>query len=82
MLKGESNIVITHTSAYLRYLPSKQLFKDSVKRIVVGETVSKRELELFLQKNGYKRVNKVCNTNIFVNNNSFHLEEGVFVACI
>lgn len=62
MLKGEGNIVITHTSAYLRYLPSKQLFKDSVRRIVVGETISKKELELFLQKNGYKRVNKVCNT--------------------
>lgn len=61
-LKEEPGILITHTSSFLRYLPSKEDFKDGVKRIVVGQTINKKELESFLQKNGYKRVNKVCNT--------------------
>ena len=61
-LKEEAGIFITHTSAFLRYLPNIEQFKNGVKRIIVGQTISKRELELFLQNNGYKKVNKVCNT--------------------
>ena len=61
-LKEETGILITHTSAFLRYLPNKQQFKNGVKRVVVGHTINKRELEMFLSQNGYKKVNKVCNT--------------------
>lgn len=61
-LKEEKNILITHTSAFLRYLPNKAQFKLGVKRIIVGETINKKELESFLSQNGYKKVNKVCNT--------------------
>lgn len=61
-LKEEPGILITHTSSFLRYLPSKEDFKEGVKRVVVGQTINKKDLENFLQKNGYKRVNKVCNT--------------------
>ena len=61
-LKEESGIFITHTSAFLRYLPNREQFLQGVKRIVVGQIIEKRELENFLQINGYKKVNKVCNT--------------------
>ena len=61
-IKEEKGIFITHTSAFLRYLPNKEQFKSGVKRIVVGQTINKRELESFLQNNGYKKVNKICNT--------------------
>lgn len=61
-IQENKGIFITHTSAFLRYLPNKDQFKSSVKRIVIGQTISKRELERFLEKSGYKKVNKVCNT--------------------
>ncbi len=61
-LKEKTGIFITHTSALLRYLPKKEQFENGVKRIVVGQSINKMELELFLQNNGYKKVNKVCNT--------------------
>ena len=61
-LKESAGIFITHTSAFLRYLPNKEQFKKGVKRIVVGQTINKMELELFLQNNGYRKVSKVCNT--------------------
>jgi len=61
-LKEKKGIFITHTSAFLRYLPSKEQFENGVRRIVVGQTINKKELEVFLQNNGYKKVNKVCNT--------------------
>ena len=61
-LKEKTGIFITHTSAFLRYLPKKEQFESGVKRIVVGQSINKLELELFLQNNGYKKVNKVCNT--------------------
>lgn len=62
IIKDNRVILITHTSAYLRYLPNVNDFKNSVRRLIVGETISKKELELFLQNSGYKKVNKVCNT--------------------
>lgn len=61
-IKEEYGIFITHTSAFLRYLPNREQFENGIRRIVVGQTFNKRELELFLQNNGYKKVNKVCNT--------------------
>ena len=61
-LKEKTGIFITHTSAFLRYLPKKEQFENGVKRIVVGQSINKLDLEQFLQINGYKKVNKVCNT--------------------
>jgi transcription-repair coupling factor (superfamily II helicase) len=61
-LREDKGIFITHTSAFLRYLPNQEQFKNGVKRLVVGQTINKKELEDFLQGNGYKKVNKVCNT--------------------
>ena len=61
-MKEETGIFVTHTSAFLRYLPKKEQFENGVRRIVVGQTINKKELEIFLQSNGYKKVNKVCNT--------------------
>ena len=61
-LKEKPSILITHTSAFLRYLPPKETFKNQVQRLLVGQAIEKSELEKILQKNGYKKVNKVCNT--------------------
>ena len=61
-IKDNEGVFVTHTSAFLRYLPNKKQFEEGVKRIVVGQSINKRELELFLYNNGYKKVNKVCNT--------------------
>lgn len=61
-LKEKTGIFITHTSAFLRYLPKKEQFENGVKRIIVGQSINKLDLEQFLQSNGYKKVNKVCNT--------------------
>ena len=58
----EAGIFITHTSAFLRYLPNKEQFEKGIKRIVVGQTINKKEFEMFLSNIGYKKVNKVCNT--------------------
>ena len=55
-IKEKTGIFITHTSAFLRYLPKKEQFESGVKRIVVGQSINKLELELFLQNNGYKVV--------------------------
>ncbi len=61
-IKEEKGIFITHTSAFLRYLPNKEQFEKGIKRIVVGQTINKKEFEMFLSNNGYKKVNKICNT--------------------
>ena len=63
MLKDTSpKILITHTSAFLRYLPSVDSFKDSIKKILVGQTVKKEDLVKYLINVGYKPVGKVSTT--------------------
>jgi len=55
-------ILITHTSAYLRYLPSLATFKNSVKRIIEGQEINRDELVKYLMNVGYKPVSKVSTT--------------------
>ena len=63
MLKeNKPRILITHTSAFLRYLPPVELFKNSIKKILQGQTIKKEELVSYLMDKGYKPVGKVATT--------------------
>ncbi len=63
MIKEDKpRIVITHTSAYLRYLPTVENFKNNIKKILIGKTYNKEELVNYLISNGYKVANKVSTT--------------------
>ena len=59
---NKPKILITHTSAFLRYLPTLDNFKNSVRKILIGQTVNKEELVNYLMNMGYKPVNKVSTT--------------------
>ena len=63
ILKEDSpRILITHTSAYLRYLPLVSTFKNSVKKVIEGQEVNREELVKYLMDVGYKPVSKVSTT--------------------
>ena len=63
LIKENTNrILITHTSAFLRYLPTVEIFKDNIKKILVGQTLKKEELVQYLMSVGYKSVSKVSTT--------------------
>lgn len=63
MLKENNPVIlITHTSAFLRYLPTVDIFKDNIKKILIGQTYKKEELVQYLMDVGYKPVGKVSTT--------------------
>ena len=55
-------ILITHTSAYLRFLPQFDIFKNNIKSISIGDTFSRDKLVKYLMDVGYKPVSKVSTT--------------------
>ena len=59
---NKPKILITHTSAYLRFLPQIETFKRNIKKLVVGEEYDRDELIKYLIEVGYKPVNKVSTT--------------------
>ena len=59
---NKPKILITHTSAYLRFLPQIETFKKNIKKLVVGEEYDRDELVKYLIEVGYKPVNKVSTT--------------------
>lgn len=63
ILKNDKpKILITHTSAYLRFLPHIDIFKKSTKKICTEEEVNRDELVKYLMNIGYKPVSKVTTT--------------------
>lgn len=58
----EERILITHTSAYLRFLPQVETFKNNIKSISVGEELNRDKLVNYLMNVGYKPVSKVSTT--------------------
>ncbi len=63
ILKNDKpKILITHTSAYLRFLPHIDIFKKSTKKIFTEEEVNRDELVKYLMNVGYKPVSKVTTT--------------------
>lgn len=59
---SDGNIVITNLMGLLRYLPSKQLWKNSVITLKKGQRIKKEELEKQLYSNGYKNDTVVTTT--------------------
>ena len=69
MLTKDSYIVITHTSAFCKFLPSPQLFKENTISIKVGDTINLTQIKEMLLKLGYANVHKLiiaCNLLIVV----------------
>ena len=59
LLTDNADIVIANISAFTRYLPSPELFKESVLNLKVGDTVDILEIKKTLAKAGYSYVSKV-----------------------
>ena len=59
MLEGEADIVITHTAAFIRYLPSVDFFKQCCIDLKVDQTISLDELKQRLFYAGYEAVSRV-----------------------
>ena len=60
--EDKPKILITHTSAFLRYLPTVEEFKNNIRKILIGQTINKEELVKHLMNMGYKPVSKVSTT--------------------
>ena len=55
LLNEEKTIVITNLMGYLRYLPSKEIFKQNIIKIEKGKDYNIKELEEKLFDTGYKK---------------------------
>lgn len=56
---NENGIIITHTAALLRYLPTKQTFNDNLINFKVNEEMDYRSLRSKLIKAGYQHAKRV-----------------------
>ena len=59
LANGKNKILITHPSALLRYLPSKETFQSLTLSLKVGGRINLERLKETLIEAGYTRVNKV-----------------------
>lgn len=59
LLKKETYILITHTTAAMKYLPSPSLFQKHCLKLKRGGVYSLEELKKVLSESGYQRVNKI-----------------------
>lgn len=59
LTKNEPRILITHSQAILRYLPSKQLFIDNCLKVKVGMQIDIYDLKKSLLKSGYQSAIRV-----------------------
>lgn len=59
MLNGESNIVITHTAAMIRHLPTLELFKSKVLKLKTNQKLSMEDFVKQLSSLGYENINKI-----------------------
>ena len=62
LVKPGNKILVTHPSALLRYLPSKEDFKNSIINLKVGDSVDLIQLKAKLVDIGYKGNSKVENS--------------------
>ena len=65
ILNGNNNIVITNLMGYLRFLPSKKLYEESIISLNVGDIISPKVLVNKLISLGYNRDTIVNNTGEF-----------------
>lgn len=59
LTKNELRILITHSQAIIRYLPTKQLFIDNCLKIKVGMQMDIYDLKASLLKSGYQSIIRV-----------------------
>ena len=62
LLNNTKKIVITHLNGYLRYLPTKEKYVDSIIKLKVGEEISRDELVKKLSSLGYDKESIVTKT--------------------
>lgn len=62
IIKGKKKIIITHIMSYLRFLPSKDLYQQSVISLKVGNEYDIKQLGVQLLNIGYKRDTLVSKT--------------------
>lgn len=62
ILRGQKKIIITHLNAFLRFLPTKKLYQESVIKLKVGLEIDVQKLGLSLINIGYKRDSLVYKT--------------------
>ena len=65
IINSKKNIIVTNLMGYLRYLPSKNLYKNSILNIKVGDTIDQEKLIKMLTNIGYKRESLVTKTGEF-----------------
>ena len=63
--KNKNKIVITNLMGYLRYLPSKKIYKKAIKKLEIGSEISPNKLIEKLVDMGYTRESIVTNTGEF-----------------
>ncbi len=59
LTKNEPRILITHSQAIIRHLPTKQLFIDNCLKIKVGMQIDIYDLKASLLKSGYQSAIRV-----------------------
>lgn len=59
---NERHIVVTHLNSYLRYLPSKEKYKNNIINLKVGDSFERNTLINNLLNNGYLRETTVTRT--------------------
>ena len=62
ILERERSIVVTHLNSYLRYLPSKKKYEESVLKLEVGDVIDRDKFVSQLIENGYIRETIVTRT--------------------
>jgi len=58
-LDPQPKLIITHPMGLIRYIPSKEYFKNHILNLKVNQTYSMNELKSILQESGYKQTTKV-----------------------
>lgn len=59
LCRRETNIIITHPQAVIRYLPTKELFKENIFSLKVGDIIDPLSLQAKILQAGYHRINRV-----------------------
>lgn len=62
ILSNNKNIVITNLMGYLRYLPLKSIYKNSIRKILLNQDIDQIEFVKYLNSIGYKRETLVTKT--------------------
>ncbi len=61
-ITNDKKIVITHLNGYLRYLPTKEKYIESILHLKVGQSIDREELIKLLTESGYIRESIVTKT--------------------